>query len=221
MSKDPTHEPATARVQRLEAFLSMILAGCTEEMYCGSHPRDLWSTLIGECQPCKGSGVVTDGAGKTVDCSVCGSSGSAQPPSDVQRDAERYRWLRRRISGTIVQRLCRGDEDWRSERVDELVDGFLGSAVTKNTAPLWRNDRCQSEGCINPPVDGLYCARHAGERKEFCPHGMPLADNVCGICSEGRPNRAAGETSAVCQHKKIVHHGEGLGASCFECGAKV
>jgi hypothetical protein len=25
--------------------------------------------------------------------------------------------------------------------------------------------------------------------REICPHGMVLADNVCGPCSEGRPNR--------------------------------
>jgi hypothetical protein len=28
----------------------------------------------------------------------------------------------------------------------------------------------------------------AMKRKKLCPHGMPLADNICGICSEGRPN---------------------------------
>lgn len=26
------------------------------------------------------------------------------------------------------------------------------------------------------------------ETSALCPHGMPLAENVCGICSEGRPN---------------------------------
>jgi hypothetical protein len=25
----------------------------------------------------------------------------------------------------------------------------------------------------------------------LCPHGMPLAENICGPCSEGRPNRAS------------------------------
>jgi hypothetical protein len=29
--------------------------------------------------------------------------------------------------------------------------------------------------------------------QRLCPHGMPLADNVCGPCSEGRPNRCAPE----------------------------
>lgn len=27
------------------------------------------------------------------------------------------------------------------------------------------------------------------ETSALCPHGMPLAENVCGPCSEGRPNR--------------------------------
>lgn len=49
-----------------------------------------------------------------------------------------------------------------------------------------------------------FCAEHAlkilsnqveleQKRKRLaetlCPHGMPLADNICGPCSEGRPNR--------------------------------
>lgn len=29
--------------------------------------------------------------------------------------------------------------------------------------------------------------------RRLCPHGMPLADNVCGPCSEGRPNRCEPE----------------------------
>lgn len=31
--------------------------------------------------------------------------------------------------------------------------------------------------------------REQNAAKGFCPHGMVLADNVCGPCSEGRPNR--------------------------------
>lgn len=27
-------------------------------------------------------------------------------------------------------------------------------------------------------------------KARLCPHGMPLAENICGPCSEGRPNRA-------------------------------
>lgn len=30
----------------------------------------------------------------------------------------------------------------------------------------------------------------------LCPHGMPLEENICGPCSQGRPNRRADETSA-------------------------
>lgn len=28
-----------------------------------------------------------------------------------------------------------------------------------------------------------------------CPHGLPLADNVCGPCSKGKPNRSRGRPS--------------------------
>jgi hypothetical protein len=33
----------------------------------------------------------------------------------------------------------------------------------------------------------------------LCPHGMPLAENVCGPCSQGRPNKPAAETSDECE----------------------
>lgn len=75
-------EPSDARLERLEAFRDMILAGCTDELYCGPHPSDLWSTLIGECQPCKGSGVVRDANDEIVDCAACGSSGVAETKSE-------------------------------------------------------------------------------------------------------------------------------------------
>jgi hypothetical protein len=35
----------------------------------------------------------------------------------------------------------------------------------------------------------------AQETSALCPHGMPRAENVCGPCSEGRPNRK--ETGTV------------------------
>jgi hypothetical protein len=34
------------------------------------------------------------------------------------------------------------------------------------------------------------------ETLELCPHGYVLADNICGPCSEGRPNRRAEKTAA-------------------------
>lgn len=37
----------------------------------------------------------------------------------------------------------------------------------------------------------------AVEPAERCPHGEILADNVCGPCSQGRPNRRAGEPKAA------------------------
>lgn len=30
-----------------------------------------------------------------------------------------------------------------------------------------------------------------------CPHGMPIDENVCGICSEGRPNQPQPETGDI------------------------
>lgn len=42
----------------------------------------------------------------------------------------------------------------------------------------------------------------------LCPHGMPLAENICGPCSQGRPNRPAVETAA------------NLNAECLGCGQR-
>lgn len=38
----------------------------------------------------------------------------------------------------------------------------------------------------------------------LCPHGMPRAENICGPCSEGRPNRAA-QPPAVSPWIKVTH----------------
>ena len=55
----------------------------------------------------------------------------ADVDQETRREAERYRWLRSHIAGTIVQRLCRGETDWRQERMDALIDGALGPSLTK------------------------------------------------------------------------------------------
>lgn len=45
------------------------------------------------------------------------------------------------------------------------------------------HSRCKDCGSCDIVVD-------AG----LCPHGMPLAENVCGPCSEGRPNAVGSGT---------------------------
>lgn len=53
--------------------------------------------------------------------------------TDDKRDAERYRWLRRRIPSTIIARIegKSRDElrDERPEKMDELVDTRMGRSV--------------------------------------------------------------------------------------------
>jgi hypothetical protein len=46
------------------------------------------------------------------------------------------------------------------------------------TLTSWSDVACES--CGGSPVEAL------------CPHGFVVAENVCGPCSEGRPNRGAG-----------------------------
>lgn len=38
-------------------------------------------------------------------------------------------------------------------------------------------------------IDRNVLGRAGQETGALCPHGMPLAENVCGPCSEGQPNR--------------------------------
>jgi hypothetical protein len=50
----------------------------------------------------------------------------------LSKDAERYRWLRRRIPNTIIIRIDHECEDYRPEKLDELVDARMGAAETKS-----------------------------------------------------------------------------------------
>lgn len=52
----------------------------------------------------------------------------------------------------------------------------------------WENALEASEGFI-------------AETVVLCPHGMPLAENVCGPCSKGKPNRPSVETPAETQER--------------------
>lgn len=58
------------------------------------------------------------------------------------------------------------------------------------------------------------CGDTPAPASELCPHGLPLADNICGPCSQGRPMKA-------CKHE----HGSGLmdtnghgEFTCHDCG---
>lgn len=55
----------------------------------------------------------------------------------------------------------------------------------------WCGDSIKGHGHTNnhgPIPMGCDCGRAAQETGALCPHGMPLDENVCGPCSEGRPN---------------------------------
>jgi hypothetical protein len=48
---------------------------------------------------------------------------------------------------------------------------------------------------------------------ELCPHGMPLAENVCGPCSQGRPNQPAEFGFGITILAKMVRERQQLGHS--------
>lgn len=63
----------------------------------------------------------------------------------------------------------------------------------------------------HPETIGLQ--RATQETRALCPHGMPLAENVCGPCSEGRPNTVTRTvwTKNSDSDPYCVHCGEDLG----------
>jgi hypothetical protein len=55
--------------------------------------------------------------------------GAAQ--AELERDAARYRWLRRRIPQTIMQRIVgQPIESWSEEQLDELLDERMQRSET-------------------------------------------------------------------------------------------
>lgn len=99
----------------------------------------------------------------------------------------------------------------RAEQLEQLLDGFsawqpIETAPRDGTHILVTDVDDPRITTVVAFVHGewKYCTDHGrishwqplpappGEGPEpLCPHGMVLADNVCGPCSEGRPNRAA------------------------------
>lgn len=70
---------------------------------------------------------------------------------------------------------------------------------------------------------GHYQAKHGDEKATkdaiakyyatrfdaLCPHGMPLAENICGPCSQGEPNRPPA-AECICPKCGIRHGGSNL-----------
>lgn len=74
---------------------------------------------------------------------------------------------------------------WLSADIPELH----GVEVPR-LADSWERYRAKIDECPSEKSEPL------------CPHGMVLADNVCGPCSEGRPNRRSEKTSETLDEPK-------------------
>lgn len=189
-----TPPPKDARLERLEAFKDMILAGCTEELYCGPHPNDLWSTLSGECQPCKGSGVVRDANDKIVDCAVCRSTGvaptKAEPPSDA---------LLRRCYNELPNPEHEADFDKRQRLRDlfqDLVKAIQWPPPTKEGDGYGHCPECRA-------VPGT-CVHSAGETP---------APRTCFFCGSTEHSEVSDSPGAIVTRTTgcPVHDGQGEG----------
>lgn len=75
---------------------------------------------------------------------------------------------------------------------DEMVNRFLRWPLPQSVA----SDLCVTDRSYKFPRSGtsLLGPDEARAMLNFvlgdCPHGMPLAENICGPCSKGEPNRA-------------------------------
>lgn len=87
---------------------------------------------------------------------------------------------------TAERDWLRADRDSWKARISHLTE------VEQNNERLQRELRL-AESARDYANDLLDRARQrsAVETTELCPHGFVLADNTCGPCSEGRPNRRA------------------------------
>jgi hypothetical protein len=118
----------------------------------------------------------------------------------LTKDAERYRWLRSRIPTTIIIRINPECEDYRSEKLDELVDVRMGVSETKTEAK-----KCTGGAkCFNrhAPSCDLYVPFTAHAPASFdangspveTPRGMEAAFSTEAMCA--RDERAGFETEA-------------------------
>ena len=67
----------------------------------------------------------------------------------------------------------------KRHRMRGTITGFMVSNYPTQT-DAWKK-------CYGDSTDFAACITI----QILCPHGMPLAENVCGPCSQGRPNRRA------------------------------
>jgi hypothetical protein len=84
------------------------------------------------------------------------------------------------------------------EELDYLFDALLGRVMIRENEILTRMakiNRClmkRGEYAEKTSADRHHGGTTVEEREKtdgLCPHGFVLADNTCGPCSEGRPNR--------------------------------
>src|SRR4051812_12214021 len=92
-----------------------------------------------------------------------------------------------------------GGKHTTSARCDGSREQSFGVAdVSKRGPEHWLGELLAVIHCDG----GHYQAQHGDEKAvkdaidkwnnlARCPHGMPLAENICGPCSHGRPNRRA------------------------------
>ena len=103
--------------------------------------------------------------------------------------------------------------------------------LLKHSLPETKAERCLGNLLAIIHGDGgHYQAKHGDEKATedaiakyyatrfdaLCPHGMPLAENICGPCSQGHPNRPAEKSEGDCPECEY-YRSTGLG-SCKKCG---
>lgn len=137
--------------------------------------------------------------------------------SAQRREADRtFEEIRQAIAKLSDTELCETLRDiphrkWiEIEKDTHMAIGIIAhraaQRLTELTQPTQETEvRCS---CKDFPGADQFCTAEvhgATATPALCPHGMPLADNVCGPCSEGRPNKTAEAPTWRCSICNLVN----------------
>lgn len=85
----------------------------------------------------------------------------------AEQRRENVRWENaHKILLAEVERLKRPAHEREPPHCSTCGCGLAQPPGDDGPRPLWLNDRCHHEGCANPPVDGLSCAKHRGDGQQ-------------------------------------------------------
>ena len=116
---------------------------------------------------------------------------------ELRAAVERMRATERKF-GTLMHELMDERDQLRAAvarlqaRIDALMLEYCPDEMTAEQTAEWARHQVPHQ-LTAEEREAMQRALERGQEvvddDELCPHGMPLAENVCGPCSKGEPNR--------------------------------